>query len=257
MSAVRRVPSDPARPGPRPAVAAAIALLAGGLLPPEPAAAQDRDELVPVVPAGVPVVVLPVQSARPTPGGAWPGGAPSMEATLRALDAELAFAFGEERGAEAWVMPDEVERRLERNPVVRVDPRRLSYHGLLREPRREEQLYEPLHGQLRSLAALFGSRVVLLPLAVWYEPLPPDAGVRTGGEDRPPPEAGAERSPPESAVGSGAASRGRAVLLMALVDVRRSAVLWHGTLEGAPAEPGSPALLATLAQRVARQLSPS
>lgn len=226
------------------ALASAVWSVAG----PGPVAAQGRDEVVPMVTAGVPVVVLPVQSARPTAGGAWPGGAPSMEATLQTLAAELAFAFGDQRGAEAWVMPDEVVERIDRNPVVRVDPTRLSYHGLLRRPKDQERLYEPLHGQLRALAALFGSRLVVLPLAVWYEPVPA-------------PEGGVE--PPASGTGDASAAEarrpvpsGRAVLLMALIDVRRAAVLWHGTMEGDPAEPRSPALLASLAQRVARQLSP-
>lgn len=208
---------------------------------------QGRDELVPMLPAGAPVVVLPVQSARATPGGAWPGGAPSMEATVEALGAELAFAFADQRGAESWVMPGEVVDRVRRNPVVRVDPSRLPFHGLLQRPKAREQLYEPLHGQLRKVAALFGSRLVVLPLAVWYEAEPPPEGGETGGGTTDASES-AETRP---------TARGRAVLLMAVVDVRRAAVLWHGTMEGDVVEPGSPALLATLAQRVARQLSPS
>lgn len=238
----------------RPALLALVAAWVGLADLPDPLSAQDWEERVPIVPTGVTLVVMPVQSARPTPGGAWPGGAPSMEATLEALGAELAFAFGEERGAERWVMPDEVVDRTRRNPVVDVDPARLSYHGLLRKPKAREQLYEPLHGQLRKLAALFGSRLVLLPLAVWYEAEPPPEGDGAAASDA----AGAADEPPVEPGASGVASaRGRAVLLMALVDVRRSAVLWHGTMEGGLAEPASPALLATLAQRVARQLAPS
>lgn len=223
------------------AVAVAVAAAVHGV------GAQDRDDLVPIVPAGVPLVVVPVQSAHPTPGGAWPGGAGSMAATLEALGAELTFAFADQRGAEDWIMPDDVVARIERNPMVRVDPERLSYHGLLREPKKGELLYEPLHGQLRALAALFGTRLVLVPLAVWYEPEPA------------PPEAteGAAAPRAASAEPTGYGPLGRAVLLMALVDARRAVVLWHGTLEGDPAEARSPALLASLAQRVARHLSPS
>lgn len=216
-----------------------------------PLAAQDREDLVPIVPGGVPVVVLPVQSARATAGGAWPGGAPSEETALEALGAELAFAFADRRGAREWVMPDDVVARVERNPIVRVDPTRLSYQRLLRPPKEQEQLYEPLHGQVRKLAALFGSRLVLLPLAVWFEAEPP-AGAPAD------PTAG-ERpiENPGSPEGATDPDRGRAVMLLALIDVRRAAVLWHGTLEGGWAEATSPALLATLAQRVARQLAPS
>lgn len=216
-----------------------------------PLEAQDREDLVPIVPGGVPVVVLPVQSARPTAGGAWPGGAPSEETTLEALGAELAFAFADRRGAREWFMPGDVVARAERNPVVRVDPTRLSYQRLLRPPKEQERLYEPLHGQVRKLAALFGSRLVLLPLAVWFEAEPPP------GETADP---AAAEPPAEDAGSRGAATdpdRGRAVMLLALIDVRRAAVLWHGTLEGGWAEATSPALLATLAQRVARELSPS
>ena len=69
------------------------------------------------------------------------------------------------------------------------------------------------------MAALFGARFAILPLAVSYR------------EDR-------------------------AVLSLAVIDVRRSAVLWRGTVAGAPAEAASPFTLTTLALRVADQLAP-
>ncbi|WP_419167301.1 hypothetical protein [Candidatus Palauibacter sp.] len=47
------------------------------------------------------------------------------------------------------------------------------------------------------------------------------------------------------------------MLLLAVIDVRRSAVLWHGTIEGRAADAASPAALTTLALRVAGQLAPS
>ena len=70
------------------------------------------------------------------------------------------------------------------------------------------------------MAALFGARLVVLPLAVSYR-------------------------------------ESRAVLQLALIDVRRSAVLWHGAVAGAAAEAASPFALTTLALRLADRLAPS
>lgn len=224
----------------------ALAAVGGGLLGgTSPVGAQEEEEeYVPVIPQGVPVVVLPVQAATPTPGGMWPGGEATMQETLDRLEAELAFAFGEERGAEGWALPDRVVERARRNPMLRVDPSRLAYQGLLKEPESGSELYEPLHGQLRKVAALFGARLIVLPLALSWER-----------------EVVEEAAEEDAAEGEGApvraSGRGRATLLLALIDIRRSAVLWHGTLEGEVATPDSPATLATLAARVARQLSPS
>lgn len=203
-----------------------------------PIAAQPV-EPVPTIPAGVPAVLLPLQSAQPTAGGTWPGGSATERATLDLLDAELAFAFGEEEGARDWALPDAVEARLSRNPTLRIDPARLAYHGLLREPDDREQIYEPLHGQLRQIAALFDARIVILPLAAWYR-LPSEeelAAATLAGRSEPPP--------------------GRAVLLTAIIDVRRSTVLWHGLIEGDPAPATSRESLTTLALRAAARLAPS
>ncbi len=59
------------------------------------------------------------------------------------------------------------------------------------------------------------------------------------------------------AEGDSAASEetlGRAVLLLTLIDIRRSEVLWHGEVRGDPAPSDSSALFATLAERVAAWL---
>lgn len=199
--------------------------------------AGQEDERVPTIPAGVPALLFPVQSTRPTAGGAWVGGAISESETLGLLNAELEFAFGESEAAESWAFGEEVTDRLARNPMIKVDPRRLAYHGLLREPEETAQIYEPLHSQLRQVAALFDARIVILPLALVY------------------------RGPTEEEVAAAAAAGdppfGRAMLLTAVIDIRRSAVLWHGWIEGDPAEATSRAALTTLALRAARQLVPS
>lgn len=235
-------------------------------------------ERIPTVPAGTPAVFFPVQAARPTAGGAWPGGARNEKEVLETLQAELDFAFGEEEDADSWALPHDVVGRLRRNPMIHVDPYRLAYHGLIREPKPEDQIYEPLHTQLRQVAALFNARIVVLPMLVWYEPEPQDPEAeaqetedseaegspdeREAGSD---PEAGdapveadaAEVGEQEAEATAEPVQKGRAVVLTAVIDVRRSAVLWHGEIRGAVAEPGSSLLLTTLALAVADQLVPS
>ena len=215
-----------------------IAALLIAAAAPAALAAQDPG-YVPTIPAGVPAVFLPVQETRPTAGGAWLAGAITDRESVELLDAELAFAFGEERGAESWALPDDVKRRLARNPMIKVDPARLAYHGLLAPPKERAQIYEPLHSQLRQIAALFDARVVVLPLVSYYSP-PTEEEI-----------AAAE------AAGDENATVGRAVLLVAVIDIRRSAVLWHGTIEGEPGMATSRGVLTTLALETARWLAPS
>ncbi|MGH7539564.1 MAG: hypothetical protein ACRELC_01045 [Gemmatimonadota bacterium] len=213
------------------------ALLVGGLLVRSIGPAAAQEERIPTIPAGVPAVLLPVQAALPTAGGAWLGGVGTDAEVIGLLNAEIAFAVGEEEGAESWALPQDVRERLARNPTIRVDADRLAYHGLIREPERHEQIYEPLHSQLRQIAALFDARVLVLPIRVWY---------RSPTEE--------ER---EAATAAGREAQGRAAMLTAIIDIRRSAVLWHGTIEGAPGEPTSREVLTTLALRAAERLAPS
>jgi hypothetical protein len=197
-----------------------------------PLAAQDA---APRLPFGSRAVVMPVQSARPTAGGAWPGRAHSQEEAVRAMDAEFAFALSSRRSAEDWALPDAIRRRVERNPLIEVDPDRLAFQGLLAHPDKRDQIYEPLHGQLRTLAALFGTRYVVLPLLLRVLP--------AGGVD---PDMQCGDSAPE-----------QAELLLALIDIRRSAVLWHGTVRSGVSCPDSGALLAMLASAVTFEITDS
>ena len=211
----------------RVAVGVLPVLLTAGL------AAQDgQSARAPRLPGSAPVVLFPVQSAVPSPD-AGAGAVAAGRDAIDLLNAELVFAFGEEAGARTWSLGPAVEARLARHPTIGVDPRRLAYRGLLRDPGRR-QLREPLHTQLRQVASLFDARLVVLPLSVWYRP---------AAADEPAPAA----SP----------TAARAVLLLAVIDVRRSAVLWHGTIEGGVHDPASAGALTTLALRVADQLAPS
>ena len=214
----------------------AIAVLGAIALAAAPASAQDR---APRLPHGTPAIVLPVQSATPSPGGAWPGGESSELDAIRAMDAELAFAFADRRAAASWAFADDLRRRVERNPMLEVDPDMVAYRGLVGDPDRKKQLYEPLHGELRALAALFGTRFVVLPLVL--RTVPDEGEV---GETLP-------ADCPESE------RRERPELLVALIDIRRSAVLWHGAIEGAAACSGTNGQLAGLATIVAHHLTDS
>ncbi len=204
-----------------------------------PAFAQDT---APRLPFGSAAVVLPVQSSVPLRDGAWPGDAASQQEALQAMDAELAFALAERRAARDWALPPDLRRRVERNPMIKVDPDRVAFQGLIERPDRRDQIYEPLHGELRALAALFGTRFVILPLRLRMAP------------EREAPQADEGGSVPSCA--GGQAPR-RPELLLALIDIRRSAVLWHGTVQGRVGCPEDGGLLAGLAASVARQLTES
>lgn len=225
---------------------AAMAAVAGAAVlvgVPVSAAAQDT---APRLPFGSVAVVLPVQSSLPSPGGAWPGDAATEEEALRAMDAELGFALAERRAARNWAMPPDLRRRVQRNPMIAVDPDRVAFQGLLARPDRRDQIYEPLHGELRALAALFGTRFVILPLRLGMASL----------RDEPRPDEAESDAVAAKTCADGEASR-RPELLLTLIDIRRSAVLWHGTVQGRPGCPEDSGLLAGLAASVARQLTES
>ncbi len=226
-------------------------LLAGGA---GPLPAQDQD--IPRFPFGTPVVFVPVQSVVPLAEGGWPGGAAGEEDALRAMDAELEFVLAESRGGSDWALPSAVIRRVDRNPILRIDPTRLAYQGLLEKPVKRKQIYEPLHSELRSLSALFDTRYVILPIALFVELDPPeldDENAETDPADEGAPAALAED--PDAA--SGTPGRYRAHLLLAMIDIRMSSIVWWGEIVSDPGAEDSPALLASLAENVASQVAPS
>lgn len=230
---------------------AALAVVLAGVLATgtiRPLAAQEL-EAIPTFAPGGNAVLLPVQSVRPLPSGAYPGGARSQRAAREAITAEFSFAFSEaEEGAGTWKLPADVIRVMGRNPTLHVDPEHLAYQGLIAKPKdlKRYQVYEPLHGQLRAISAMFDTRHLVLPLQVSYEPFVPEAGDEDGEESAsPPPEpVNVETADPGAPIG-------RAVLVLALIDIRRSQVLWHGEVRGDPAPIDSSALFASLAARLA------
>lgn len=201
---------------------------------------------VPSLPGGVPVVLLPVQSAVPLPSGAWPAGASSRGALLEQVNAEIQFAFDElGPGAAEWHTPQEIVDLAARNPTLNVEPRRVAA-SLLQSTVKGDRIPAPLHGQLRRISSLFDTRYMMIPLTLGWEA----DSTATAGDSTPSPDSAAGPGGPE------ARTTGRAALDMALVDIRRGLVMWRGTLHGERAPRDSPALLATLAARLAEGAAP-
>jgi len=207
-----------------------------------PAAARAQDVAVPHFPNGTTVILAPVQSTLPLEDGSWPGMARTEEEALQAMDAELEFAFGERRSAEDWVLPTELRRGVERNPTLHINPDRMAYRPLLVPIEDRKYIPEPLHSELRGLAALYDTRYLVVPIRLSVEVESTDAG-RSGSEVA-------------YAGGDAVAPARRAYLLTALVDIRRSDVLWLGEFAGDPGPADSGSLLATLAGRMAEKLAP-
>ena len=228
----------------------AFAVLGLALAGPAPAHGQDAAEnddaapeaAMPHFPNGTTVVLVPVQSTLPLEDGSWPGMARTEEDALRAMDAELEFAFGERRAAEDWVLPSDLRRTMERNPSLDIKPDRMAYNPLLVPIDDRKYIPEPLHSELRTLAALYDTRYVVVPIRLTVETEPTD-GARSGSEVA-------------FAGGDAVAPARRAYLLTAMIDIRRSDVLWLGEITGDAGPSDSGSLLATLASKMAEKLAP-
>lgn len=166
-------------------------------------------------------LLMPTQRLDLAAGVAAPPG--GSEALLRRLDEELAFALGERRLA-SWRDAATAERLARTNPTYSLQPRALAL-PVGRGLRAGADIEEPLASQLRTLAALADRRAVLVPQAVRLEP---------GG------------------AGDGTV---RAVVQVALVDVRLAKVLWVGATAPLSVDPASSALAPRLAARVADLLA--
>lgn len=217
----------------------AVVLGATCLLLPRGLQAQDP---MPHFPNGSTVILTPVQSTLPLDDGSWPGLVATEEEALRTMDAELEFAFADRRSAEDWILPADLEHAVDRNPTLKIKPTRLAYTPLLTPIEDRKYIPEPLHTELRTLAALYDTRYVVVPVRLLVEAEPADEA-RSGAEIA-------------LAGGDAVAPAFRASLLVAMIDIRRSDVLWLGEIEGDPGAPDSGSLLATLAGRVASGLAP-
>jgi hypothetical protein len=140
-----------------------------------------------------------------------------------ALDAELAARLPERSAAVEWVLPQELQRAMDRAPALRVRldamPREIVDGG-----RRGPHLVDPAYGTVRLLGAVVDATLALVPVAVRQ----PDA-----------------TSPNELE------------LTVALVDIRGGQVLWIRSVKGLSGDGSQQGAAAAVAEALARTLIPA
>jgi hypothetical protein len=182
-----------------------------------------RGALAPL--ASEPLVVLPVQTLRVTVPE-WSDKVGDSKTYLTAVDDEIAFAIRERALRGKWAFAPELARSARRNPTYAVDPYTIAIDDLTPVERDAEKIIgEPLSGQLRAFAGLFGARYAFIPVELR---LAPDA-----------------------------AGVGRATIHVVVVDTRSAKLTWKGDISGDAARAFSPAIAAGLAGRVADLFTPA
>lgn len=165
----------------------------------------------------MPLIVLPTQRAGDAIG--WGGKAGEARVLFALFDSALSTAI-RGKGVTAWVMPDDLARTARRNPTYATNPGDIRAGDAVRflERKRDENIPEPVATQLRTLGGFHDARYALVPVEVRFE-----AGSAPG--------------------------TGRAVVRMAVLDLRGSRLVFIGDILGADAPDYTPTLVAALARR--------
>jgi hypothetical protein len=191
-----------------------------------------------------PVLVLPTRFLGPDGSLGWAGQLGDPNSYLGDVDAEIAFALEQRGVAKRWILPPAIVRSVRRNPGFATDPHDLTADWLrppLKKP--PEQFPEPFGSQVRSLVALQeGAQYVLYPVELRFEP------VEVEGPSEPRSGSGSKGS---EGGATGARTEGRAVLRIALLDARRSKIVWMADVVSDPYPSFSPALAASVAEHLA------
>ena len=164
------------------------------------------------------MIVLPTQAVRTGDTMGWSaktGGRTFLAVVDSALEQSV-----KERGLTSWVMPTDLARTARRNPMYAVNPADVRAGDAVRylERTRDGEIPEPVASQLRTLCGFHDARYALIPVEVRFEP--------------------------GSATGSG-----RAVLRVAVLDVRGSRLAFIGDIAGAEVPDFNQTMSAQLAQR--------
>lgn len=168
--------------------------------------------------ASLRLIVLPTQSLRSGDALGWAARA-GGRAFLAAVDSALEASV-RDRGLTAWVMPSDLARTARRNPMYAINPADVRAGDAVRylERQRDAVIPEPVASQLRTLVGFHDARHALIPVEVRFEP-----GSATG--------------------------TGRAILRIAILDVRGSRLAFIGDIVGPDAPDLGPSVSTNLASR--------
>lgn len=168
------------------------------------------------------MVALPVQGLRGGDAMGWAAAAGDPRVFLAAVDSSLERTLKERGLGTVWAFPSDLARSARRNPLYATNPAAVRAGDAVRtmERRRGSEIPEPVASQLRAMAGIHDARHVLVPVEVRFEP-------------------------------GRAAGTARAVLHVAVLDVRLSQLAWSGDIAGAEAPRYSAAVATDLAQRFA------
>jgi hypothetical protein len=169
------------------------------------------------------LLITPTQRARAAAELNWTG-VPKSADLAAAVDTAITTTLHARDALRNWVFGDGLMLNFTRNPTYLTDPRALAIEplagrGPLIPP--GTRLTEPLASQLRTMIALHDARLVMIPVEFRIE----SAGSPAGA--------------------------GRAVLRLVLVDPRSSDIKWMAEIKGDPAPAYSPAIITSVATRVA------
>jgi hypothetical protein len=174
--------------------------------------------------AAMPLIVLPAQRVVDVLGWGAKAGVPRV--VLASIDSSLE-AVVREKGITSWIMASTLARTARRNPTYATNPADIRAGDAVRflERQRDENIPEPVASQLRTLAGFHDARYALIPVEVRFE------------------------------AGS-AAGTGRAIIRMAVLDVRGSRLVFIGDIAGSDAPDYTPTLGAAVARRFADLVVP-
>src|ERR1043166_9867070 len=113
---------------------------------------------------GQQLVVTPTQRARVAAELGWTD-VPASAQLAANLDSSVVSTFRSRDVGRSWVFGDALSRSFARNPTYATDPRSLSVESL-RAPGLQSgaRLVEPIATQVRTMIALAGARLVLIPV---------------------------------------------------------------------------------------------
>lgn len=171
--------------------------------------------------ASVRMIALPVQSLRGGDSLGWSARITEPRRYLATLDSVFASVLRGRGLGEMWSFPDDLSRTARRNPMYASDPATIRAGDAVRamERRRGSDIPEPVATQLRVLGGFHDARYALIPVELRFE-----RGL-TGG--------------------------GRAMLYLAVLDVRASRLAWSGFVSGSDHPDLGPSIPLDLATRFA------